>query len=65
MPNNDPAEAARLALLDQEVEETPIEILPDGRIQRAGEKALPEAGSKMRMIDEKGEYASGRGPWAC
>lgn len=51
--------AAQEALTAQAHEETPIEIMPDGRIQRLGQNVLPDAGNKIRVIDEKGEFAQG------
>ncbi|EKO39304.1 MAG: hypothetical protein B193_1986 [Solidesulfovibrio magneticus str. Maddingley MBC34] len=52
-------QAAQEALTAQVHEETPIEIMPDGRIQRLGQNVLPDAGNKIRVIDEKGEFAQG------
>ncbi len=49
-------QAAQEALTAQVHEETPIEIMPDGRIQRLGQNVLPDAGNKIRVIDEKGEF---------
>jgi hypothetical protein len=49
--------AAQEALTAQVHEETPIEIMPDGRIQRLGQDVLPDKGNKIRVIDEKGEFS--------